>query len=176
MKLLFSFLIIFSSLMIQNNSSIHDFKIEGLNGSEQIDFNSFKGKKILVVNVASRCGFTPQYKGLQELYETYKEDLVVVGFPCNQFLMQESGSEEKIAQFCSINYGVTFPITSKIKVKGKQQHEIYKWLTSKEANGKGDFKISWNFNKFLLDEEGQIIEYYGSKVDPLDELITKYLK
>ncbi len=176
MKLFITLSLIVSSFMIQDKNSIHDFKIEGLNSSEEIDFRAFKGKKILIVNVASKCGYTPQYKGLQELYETYQEDLVIVGFPCNQFLMQESGSEDKIARFCSINYGVTFPMTTKIKVKGRKQHEIYKWLTTKELNNHGDYKISWNFNKFLLDEKGQIIEYYGSKVSPLDEAITKHLK
>lgn len=158
-----------------STNTIHQFQVNGINGEESIDFSNYKGKKILIVNVASKCGFTYQYEGLEELYQTYKDQLVVVGFPCNQFLMQEPGSEEKIANFCSINYGVTFPLTEKIKVKGRNAHPIYQWLTSAELNGKEDYKISWNFNKFLLDEEGQIIEHFGSKIDPMDEAITQYL-
>lgn len=158
------------------NNSIHDFSIRALNSEEEINFKDFEGKKILVVNVASKCGFTYQYEGLEKLYNTYSENLVVVGFPCNQFLMQEPGSEEKIANFCSATYGVTFPMTQKIKVKGKEQHPIYAWLTSKAQNGKSDYDISWNFNKFLLDEEGKIIDHFGSKVKPMDEEITQYFK
>ncbi len=155
--------------------SIHEFNIRALNSEKQINFKDFEGKKILIVNVASKCGFTYQYEGMEKLYNTFKEKLVVVGFPCNQFLMQEPGSEEKIAQFCSTEYGVSFPMTVKIKVKGRDKHPIYSWLTSKALNGKADYSISWNFNKFLLDEDGKILEYFGSKVKPMDEQITKYL-
>ncbi len=155
--------------------SIHDFKIEALNSDEVIDFSSFKGKKILIVNVASKCGFTRQYDDLEKLYEKYQDKLVIVGFPCNQFLMQEPGSEETIAEFCRVNYGVTFPMTTKINVKGKNQHPIYQWLTSKEYNGKDDYKVSWNFNKFLIDENGNLLEHFASKVEPFDEAIIKYL-
>lgn len=175
MLLISILLMTLSTLNDLQTRSIHDFSISALNSEEQIDFSSFKGKKILVVNVASKCGFTYQYKGLEELYQKYKEQLVVVGFPCNQFLGQEPGSDEKIAQFCALNYGVSFPMTTKIKVKGKDAHEIYKWLTKKALNGKEDYKISWNFNKFLLDEDGRIIDHFPSKVKPMDERITGYL-
>ncbi|MEZ4948502.1 MAG: glutathione peroxidase [Saprospiraceae bacterium] len=170
-------ILILLSMMVSNepNTGIHQFKIQALNSDEVIDFSDFEGKKILIVNVASKCGFTYQYEDLEKLYQEYKDKLVVIGFPCNQFLGQEPGSEEKIESFCSSTYGVTFPMTTKINVKGKEQHPIYKWLTSKDLNGKDNYKISWNFNKFLLDEEGQLIEYYGSKVKPMDEAITKHL-
>ena len=158
------------------NKSIHDYQIQALNSEEIIDFSDFKGKKILVVNVASKCGFTNQYEGLEKLYKMYKDDLVIVGFPCNQFLGQEPGTEEKIAEFCSATYGVTFPLTTKVKVKGKEQHPIYKFLTSKELNGVDDYSISWNFNKFMLDEEGKLLEYYPSKTLPLSSKITKHLR
>ena len=156
--------------------SFHEFTIEALNSDEKIEFSEFKGKKILLVNVASKCGFTYQYEGLEKLYQEYKDDLVIVGFPCNQFMFQESGSEEKIAGFCQRNYGVSFPMTTKISVKGKKQHPIYQWLTSKELNGVGDYKVSWNFNKFLLDEEGNLLEHFSAKVKPYDERILKHLK
>ena len=156
--------------------SIHQFSIRALDSDETIDFKSFEGKKILVVNVASKCGFTYQYEGLEELYQTYKDDLVVIGVPCNQFLFQEPGSEEKIANFCSLNYGVTFPMTEKVKVKGRNAHEIYKWLSEKELNGHSDNKVSWNFNKFLLDENGQLLAHFPSKVKPMDEEITSMIK
>ena len=162
-----------TSLNVQP-STIYDYQIRALNSEKTIDFNDFKGKKILIVNVASKCGFTYQYEGLEELYQTYKDRLIVIGFPCNQFLGQEPGNEEKIASFCSTTYGVSFPMTEKVKVKGSEANEIYEWLTKKELNGKDDYKISWNFNKFLLDEEGQILEHFGSKVKPMDEAITSY--
>ena len=160
---------------VQSNS-IHQFKINAINSDQVIDFKDFKGKKLLLVNVASRCGFTYQYEGLEELYQKYKDKLVIIGFPCNQFLMQEPGSEEKIARFCSVNYGVTFPLTQKINVKGRKAHDIYKWLTKKELNGQNDYKISWNFNKFLLDEEGKIIAHFGASTKPQDQEIIDYLE
>ena len=155
--------------------SIYDFKIKALNSEEVIDFSSFQGKKILLVNVASRCGYTKQYEALQQLYEQYHHQLVIVGFPCNQFLFQESGSESEIALFCTKNYGVTFPMTTKIKVKGSSKHPIYKWLTSRELNGMDNYKISWNFNKFLIDEEGKLLAHFASSVKPYDERILKHL-
>ena len=159
-----------------HSKSIHQFQIRALNSEEIIDFVQFEGKKILIVNVASKCGFTGQYKGLEELYQKYKDQLVVVGFPCNQFLMQEPGSEEKIANFCSSKYGVSFPMSKKVKVRGKEAHEIYQWLTKADLNGKSDYKISWNFNKFLLDENGQIIDHFSSKTKPTDVAILSHLK
>jgi len=159
-----------------NESSILEQCLFKLNSKEQICLNQFEGKKILIVNVASECGYTFQYKDLEKLYSTYKDKLVVIGFPCNQFMGQESGNEEEIEKFCSSKYNVTFPLTTKIDVKGNKQHPIYKWLTSKSLNGVDDYKVSWNFNKFLLDENGQLIGYFNSKVNPMDSAITNLLK
>lgn len=158
-----------------SNNSIHQFKIQLLDSDEVLDLGQFKGKKILFVNVASKCGYTHQYEELQTLSEQYKESLVIIGFPCNQFLGQEPGSEEEIASFCQKNYGVTFPITTKIDVKGKDQHPIYGFLTSKKQNGLGDFTVSWNFNKFLVDENGKLIAHFDSKVKPLNKELTSLL-
>lgn len=158
------------------DTSIYDFQIEALDSDEIIDLADYKGKKMLLVNVASKCGYTPQYTDLQKLYETYQDRLVIIGFPCNQFLFQESGSEEEIATFCQKNYGVTFPMTTKIKVKGSGKHPIYKWLTSKDLNGVDDYSVSWNFNKFLVDEKGVLIGYFKSSVAPFDEQIVGHLK
>jgi len=155
--------------------SIYDFKIKALDSADVIDFSSFRGKKILLVNVASRCGYTKQYEALQQLYEQYQTQMVVVGFPCNQFLFQESGSETKIALFCKKKYGVTFPMTTKIKVKGTSKHPIYKWLTSRELNGVNNYNVSWNFNKFLIDDKGKLIAHFTSSVKPYDERILHYL-
>lgn len=157
-------------------TSIYDFKIQALDSDEVIDLKSFEGKKILIVNVASKCGYTPQYKDLQTLYEQYSDRLVILGFPCNQFFGQEPGSESQIQQFCTATYGVTFPMTTKVDVKGKDQHPIYKWLTHKELNGKDDYKVSWNFNKFLIDKNGQLMAHFGSRVNPLDEEIISLLE
>ena len=162
------------STTINNQQSIYDFKVEGLEGGT-IDFATFKGKKILVVNTASECGFTPQYKELQSLYEQYKEKLVIVGFPANNFGGQEPGSAAQIKVFCEKNYGVTFPMAAKISVKGSDMAPLYKWLTSKEANGVLDAEIGWNFNKFLIDEKGHMVAYFPSKVKPMGEEITSKL-
>lgn len=154
--------------------SIYDFKVEGLNG-DTIDFAAFKGKKILIVNTASKCGFTPQYEGLEQLYEKYKDKLVIIGFPANNFFSQEPGSNETIAAFCKKNYGVTFPMAAKISVKGKNTAPIYRWLCNKEENGVMDAKITWNFNKFLLDENGKLVDHFTSKVKPMSEEILSKL-
>lgn len=155
--------------------TIHSFKVKSLTGGE-IDFSQFKGKKILVVNTASKCGFTPQYDALEKLYENYKDKLVIVGFPCNQFGGQEPGTAEEIETFCKKNYGVTFPLAEKIDVKGNDISPVYKWLCNKSENGVLDATISWNFNKFLLDENGKLIAHFDSKVKPDDKEILKYLK
>lgn len=152
-------------------NSIHQFTVKSLDGG-MIDFSAFKGKKLLVVNTASECGYTPQYKELQSLYEMYKNKLVVIGFPANNFGGQEPGSDSEIKSFCQLNYGVTFPMAAKISVSGDDMAPIYKWLTHKEKNGVLDAEIKWNFNKFLLDENGQMIEYFPSKVTPMSEAIT----
>ncbi|MEO5966879.1 MAG: glutathione peroxidase [Ferruginibacter sp.] len=155
-------------------NSIHQFKVEGLDG-KTINFADFKGKKILIVNTASECGFTPQYEGLEKLYETYSGKLVIVGFPTNDFGKQEPGTNTEIGSFCKKNYGVTFPMAAKITVKGNDIAPIYKWLTSKKLNGVADAEITWNFNKFLIDEDGKLIKKFESKITPLDEQITSLL-
>lgn len=159
----------------ENVSSIHQFSIKSTNGT-LINFADFKGKKILVVNTASECGFTPQYDGLQKLFDQNKDKLVVVGFPCNQFGGQEPGNESSIQTFCKKNYGVNFPLTQKVDVKGDNIHPIYKWLSSKKENGVLDATIKWNFNKFLLDENGVLLAYFSSSVKPDSEEISKFLK
>jgi glutathione peroxidase len=151
--------------------SIYEFKVEALDGST-IDFSKFKGKKILVVNTASKCGYTPQYEGLEKLYETYKDKLVIVGFPANNFGAQEPGSNTEIGEFCKKNYGVTFPMAAKVSVKGDDTAPIYKWLCNKSENGVLDAEIGWNFGKFLLDENGKLIAYFPSKVTPMSEELT----
>ncbi len=171
MKLLFTLLIMLNSVA----PSIYDYKIKALDSDAQIDLAAYKGKKILIVNVASKCGYTPQYEDLQKLSVQYEDKLVVLGFPCDQFGGQELDSELEIKQFCSSKFDVTFPMTTIIDVKGDNQHPIYKWLTQKSLNGKGDYAINWNFNKFLIDENGQLLEYFPSKVKPMDEAIIKYL-
>lgn len=150
-------------------NTIYQFTIEGLRGST-IDFAAFEGKKILIVNVASECGYTPQYKQLQELYEEMGDKIVVIGFPCNQFGAQEPGSNEKIQSFCDINYGVSFPLSTKIDVKGTNAHPIYKWLTQKSLNGVSDSEVSWNFNKYLLDEKGALVRHFPSATSPFEVL------
>jgi len=163
-----------TEFMVVQKKSIYDFKVLSLNG-DTIDFADFKGKKILIVNTASKCGFTPQYKELEQLYQQYKDRLVVVGFPANNFLSQEPGSDENIKAFCTKNYGVSFPMAAKISVKGKNIASIYKWLCNKEENDVMDAKIKWNFNKFLLDEQGKIIAWFPSKVTPMSAAITDKL-
>ncbi|MCK0125718.1 glutathione peroxidase [Gelidibacter sp. F2691] len=156
-------------------ASFYDIQINSLNG-QPIDLESFKGKHILIVNVASKCGFTPQYKDLQALYEQYKEQLVIIGVPCNQFGGQEPGAAEDINTFCELNYGVTFPLTEKLDVKGKQQHPLHHWLTNKAENGVKSSSVKWNFQKYLIDPEGQLIDYFYSLTKPSSSKISKYLK
>ncbi len=152
-------------------TSIHTFKVEAIDGGT-INFADFKGKKILIVNTASQCGYTPQYKELEALYNKYKEKLVLVGFPANNFGQQEPGSNTEIKSFCQKNYGVSFPLAAKISVKGNDMAPIYRWLTQKQLNGMLDAEIKWNFNKFLLDEDGHIIAKFDSGTNPLSEDIT----
>ncbi|NJN27561.1 MAG: glutathione peroxidase [Cyclobacteriaceae bacterium] len=170
-------LILFLSLLSSPSAtSIHDFKIKSLDSDKTIDLADFKGKKILIVNVASKCGFTPQYEALQKLSEQYDDKLVVLGFPCDQFMGQELDTEAEIKAFCTDRFQVTFPMTTMVEVKGKDQHPIYQWLTQKSQNGVGDYKISWNFNKFMIDENGQLLAYFPSNVKPMDEEILSFLK
>ena len=163
-------------VLLFSSSSIYDYKIKELNNDNIIELSSFKGRKMLLVNVASRCGYTPQYEDLQKLSMQYEDKLVVIGFPCDQFMGQELNSESEIRSFCSNEFHVTFPMTTVVEVKGENQHPIYQWLTQKSLNGKGDYKVSWNFNKFLIDENGQLLEHFQSKVKPMDEAILKYLE
>ncbi|OIO09550.1 MAG: glutathione peroxidase [Flavobacteriaceae bacterium CG1_02_35_72] len=154
--------------------NMYDITINSLTG-EKIDLNQFKGKKILFVNVASECGFTPQYKDLQKLHETYKDKLVVIGLPCNQFGEQESGTATQIKSFCEKNYGVDFLMTEKIEVKGENQHPLYAWLTQKEMNGVMSSSVKWNFQKYLVDENGKFIDVFYSITEPLNPKITSLI-
>jgi glutathione peroxidase len=173
--ILLSFIVPFSSRNTVKPESIYKFKVTALDGGS-IDFSTFKGKKILVVNTASKCGFTPQYAQLEDLYKKYNDKLVIVGFPANNFGGQEPGSNEDIKTFCTKNYGVTFPMAAKVSVKGDDIAPIYKWLTEKSENGVMDADIKWNFTKFLLDENGVLIAKFDSKVTPLSDEIVGYLK
>ena len=156
-----------------NAKSFYALSADDISG-EAISMNTFKDKKILVVNVASQCGYTPQYEGLQNLYETYGDKLVVLGFPSNDFMWQEPGNNTEIKTFCQRTYGVTFPMFAKIHVKGRKQHPLYTWLSDSTMNGWNHEKPSWNFNKYLLDEKGKLLERFGSSIEPLDTLITRH--
>lgn len=155
-------------------NNLYDIKIDSLQG-KPVDLSHYKGKKILFVNVASKCGFTPQYRGLQELYDEYQDKLMVIGIPCNQFGRQEPGTSNEIQEFCEVNYGVSFLITEKVDVKGSQQHPLYSWLTQKSSNGKKNSSVKWNFQKYLVDEDGQLIDYYYSLTKPTSKKIKKHL-
>lgn len=158
-----------------NGTSIYDFKVAGLDGKE-IDFAKFKGKKVLVVNTASECGYTPQYADLQKLYDKYKNKLVIVGFPANNFGGQEPGSNEEINSFCKKNYGVTFPMAAKVSVKGDDAAPLFKYLTEEAKKmGNPDPVVKWNFTKFLIDENGKLVKVFPSKVAPMSEEITIHL-
>jgi glutathione peroxidase len=156
--------------------SIYDFTMKDIDGKDQ-KLEQYKGKVIMIVNVASRCGYTPQYAGLQKIYQQYKDKgLVILGFPANNFLGQEPGSNEEIKQFCSVNYQVTFPMFSKISVKGKDIAPLYKYLTEKETNPEFAGDISWNFNKFLIDRQGKIVARFGSRTAPEDEEVVRAIE
>ena len=154
--------------------SIYDFKVPGLEG-QQIDFSKYKGKKILIVNTASKCGFTPQYEELEALSKKYKDKLVIVGFPANNFGGQEPGSNTEIKEFCKRNYGVTFPMAEKVSVKGDDIHPLFKYLTGEAAKLGVEDPIKWNFTKFLLDENGKLVAVFPSKVKPMSEELTSKL-
>ncbi|WP_297804904.1 glutathione peroxidase [uncultured Polaribacter sp.] len=155
--------------------NIYDIEIKSLQNSP-ILLSDFKGKYILFVNVASKCGFTPQYKDLEKLHNSYKESLVVIGVPCNQFGKQEPGNNQEIKEFCQLNYGVSFLMTEKINVKQTNQHPLYTWLTSKRLNNKKNSSVKWNFQKYLVSPDGKLIDYYFSITSPLSSKITKHLK
>ncbi len=158
-----------------NKMSFYDLTINSIDGKE-MHMSDFKGKYVLCVNVASKCGYTPQYEDLEKLYEQYQGKLVIVGFPCNQFLGQEPGTSEEIVSFCQKNYGVTFPLTEKIDVKGKNQHGVYQWLTQQSLNGVADGTVKWNFHKFLISPEGEWLAEFPSGVKPLDTELTSLIK
>ena len=146
-----------------------------IDGNE-VDFSTFKGKKLLLVNVASKCGYTPQYEGLQELHEKHGDKVIVMGFPANNFGGQEPGTLEEIKDFCSSTYGVSFPMFEKISVKGVDKHPLYRWLSDKELNGWNNSEPSWNFCKYLIDEEGKLLKFFPSSVKPMDEEILSLIK
>ncbi len=152
-------------------NTLHSFKVEGIEG-EEIDFAAFAGKKIMVVNVASECGLTPQYQQLQELYEEFGDKFVIIGFPANNFGGQEPGSNSDIQAFCSRRYGVSFPLAAKIDIR---THPVYRWLTQKSENGVLDSQVTWNFQKYLLDESGRLVHCLPPDASPLDEKVLEWL-
>jgi glutathione peroxidase len=168
--------------LVSNNSttmeraSIHQFKVQDLEGNE-FDFSTLKGKKLMVVNTASKCGLTPQYKDLQTIYDKYKDDnFIIVGFPANDFMSQEPGTNDEIATFCERNYGVSFPMMNKISVKGKEMHPVYQFLTQKAKNGVADSEVEWNFQKYLLNENGQLDMIISPRTLPTDQKIIKWIE
>ncbi len=161
---------------VSAQKSFYSFKTKTIDGKE-FDLASLKGKKVLVVNTASKCGNTPQYKDLEALYKKYKDrNFVIIGFPANNFLSQEPGTNKEIKEFCELNYGVTFPMMSKISVKGKDQDPIYKWLTNKSENGKLDAEVTWNFQKFMIDENGNLVDYASPRESPTSDKIVKWIE
>ncbi len=152
---------------VQPTSDFHSLKLTSLDGKDTLHFASLKGKKVLIVNTASECGYTPQYEELEKLKQTMKDSLVIIGCPCNQFGGQEPGSAEQIQSFCQKNYGVSFFLSEKLDVRGDKQHPVYQWLTQKSRNGALDASVNWNFNKFLIDGNGKLQGYYPSKVGPM---------
>ncbi len=164
------------TILSAQQKSFYDFTVKSITG-EDFPLSSLKGKKVLVVNVASKCGLTPQYAQLQELYDKYgPEKFVIIGFPANNFLEQEPGSNEEIREFCRINYGVTFPMMEKISVKGEDIHPLYKWLTQKSENGNEDATVKWNFQKFMIDENGNRAGYADPKTSPTSKEITDWIE
>jgi glutathione peroxidase len=159
---------------INPHNSIYDISIKSLDEKSDIHFKDYKGKYIVIVNTASQCGFTPQYKDLQTFQESIKDkNIVLIGCPCNQFGGQEPGTAAEISTFCTKNYGVTFTMTTKIDVKGTNSHPLYQWLTQKSKNGAGDFEVKWNFNKFIVNPEGRLTNYFSSGVKPTDSEFLK---
>jgi glutathione peroxidase len=167
-------LMLFSAGAFSQTSGLYDFKVKTLEGGT-FDFSSLKGKKVMIVNVASKCGNTPQYKDLEALYEKNHDDLVIIGFPANNFASQEPGTAVEIRKFCTENYGVTFPLMEKISVKGTDMAPIYKWLTSKKENGVMDSEVKWNFQKYLIDENGKLVQVLDPKELPTSDKIITWL-
>ena len=173
------FTLTMENLQAQNNAdnqTIYQFTVEDING-KPFALADLKGKKVMIVNTASKCGLTPQYKELEALYQQYKDkDFVIIGFPANNFLGQEPGSNEQIASFCSINYGVTFPMMSKISVKGKNMHPLYQFLTQKSKNGVEDSKVQWNFQKYLIGRDGKLEKVIAPKTLPSSDEVTQWIE
>lgn len=162
--------------MNAQHKTFYDFTVTTIDG-KQLDLSTFKGKKVLVVNTASKCGNTPQYKDLEELYEKYGDDsFTIIGFPANNFGQQEPGSNDEIKEFCTVNYGVTFPMMAKISVKGDDMNPVYKWLTSKDENGVMDSEVTWNFQKYMVDENGHLVGFLKPKESPKSEKIISWIE
>lgn len=165
-----------ASFVFAQEKTIYDYKVETIDG-EMINLSEYKGKKVMIVNTASKCGFTPQYEQLQELYEEYGgDDFVILGFPSNDFMKQEPGSDEEIAAFCEKNYGVTFPMMSKVSVKGDEMAPLYEFLTSEKLNGKMESKVKWNFQKYLIGTDGKLEHVFYSKTVPTDKEIKNWIE
>lgn len=176
MRNLVIIILIFMSVSLFSQTKFHDFVVEDIDGNS-FSFSQLIGKKVMVVNTASKCGFTPQYEDLEKLYKEFGgDDFVIIGFPANNFLHQEPGSNEEIKEFCTLNYGVSFPMMSKISVKGDDMHPLYKWLTSKELNGFEDSKVSWNFQKYLIGRDGTLEKVISPKTKPYDSEILDWIK
>ena len=170
--LILSTLLAFSGMA--QNAGFYSFKVKTLEGAD-FDFSTLKGKKVMVVNTASKCGFTPQYKELEELSKQYQDNLVIIGFPANNFMNQEPGTATEIRKYCTEHFGVTFPMMAKISVKGSDMNSLYKWLTSKEQNGVMDSEVKWNFQKYLIDEKGKLVDVVYSKDKPNSDKILSWL-
>lgn len=165
-----------ANMAYAQNKSLYDFKVKDIDDKE-FDLASLKGKKVLIVNVASKCGLTPQYKELEELYAKYKDkNFIIIAFPSNDFKEQEPGSNAEIKEFCSLTYGVSFPLMSKITVIGQNKAPLYKWLTEKSENGKIDAEVQWNFQKFMIDQEGQLVDFVPPRESPLSDKIIKWIE
>ena len=174
--IIISAIILSMTINAQNKKSLDDFKVNDIDG-KPFDLSSLKGKKVLVVNVASKCGYTPQYAQLEELYNKYRsKGFVIIGFPANNFMSQEPGTNAEIKEFCTSKYSVTFPMMSKISVKGDDMDPLYKWLTLKDQNGKVDAPVKWNFQKFMVDEKGQVVDFAAPGDKPFDEKIIHWLE
>ena len=169
-------LLAITGIGLYSQESIHEFIVKDIYG-EDFNLANLKGKKVLIVNTASKCGLTPQYESLEKLYKEYGgDDFVIVGFPANNFMSQEPGTNEEIATFCQVNYGVTFPMMSKISVKGDDMHPLYVWLTNKEKNGVMDSKVKWNFQKYMIDENGKLVDVASPKEEAYEDKILNWVK
>jgi glutathione peroxidase len=168
------FIAMISASLFSQSTGFYDFKVKTLEGKD-FDFASLKGKKVMIVNTASKCGYTPQYEDLQTLHEQFGQKLIIIGFPANNFMNQEPGTAEEIREFCNSKYEVTFPLMEKISVKGNDIHPLYQWLTSKDKNGVMDSSVKWNFQKYLIDENGKLVDVLYSKEKPGSEKVITWL-